>query len=186
MSNMDQLSIFISRILRHRPQDVNIELDEHGWANVEELLAGINAAGWTIDRQMLEEIVRTDKKQRYSFGGEGTLIRANQGHSIPVDVELAQQEPPEYLFHGTADRYMDSILWQGLLPMSRLYVHLSQDLETARKVGRRHGRPVVLKVHSGDMHRAGVLFYRSENGVWLTKKVDAEYFEPLDVEGTED
>ena len=90
MSNMDQLSIFISRILRHRPQDANIELDEHGWANVEELLAGINAAGWTIDRQMLEEIVRTDKKQRYSFGGEGTLIRANQGHSIPVDVELAQ------------------------------------------------------------------------------------------------
>lgn len=180
MSDLDQLSIFISRILRHRPQDANIQLDEHGWANVEELLAGINASGRTIDRDILEEIVRTDKKQRYSFGGEGTLIRANQGHSIPVDVELAQQEPPEYLYHGTARRFMESIIRQGLLPMSRLYVHLAADMETARIVGKRHGSPVVLKVHSGDMYRAGVLFYRSENGVWLTKKVDAEYFEQME------
>lgn len=176
MSDLDTLSIFISRVLRHRPEDANIQLDEHGWANVEELLAGINATGRTIDRETLGEIVRTDKKQRYSFGGEGTLIRANQGHSIPVDVELAEQEPPEYLYHGTADRFMESIRRQGILPMSRLYVHLSQDMETARKVGGRHGRPVVLRIHSGDMHRDGILFYRSENGVWLTKKVAAKYF----------
>lgn len=180
MSDLDTLSIFISRVLRHMPEDANIQLDEHGWANVEELLAGINATGRTIDRETLEEIVRTDKKQRYSFGGEGTLIRANQGHSIPVDVELAEQEPPEYLYHGTADRFMESIRRQGLLPMSRLYVHLSGDMETARKVGGRHGRPVVLKVHSGDMHRDGILFYRSENGVWLTKKVAAKYFEQVE------
>ena len=140
MRDLDTLSIFISRVLRHRPEDANIQLDEHGWANVEELLAGINATGRTIDRETLGEIVRTDKKQRYSFGGEGTLIRANQGHSIPVDVELAEQEPPEYLYHGTADRFMESIRRQGILPMSRLYVHLSQDMETARKVGGRHGR----------------------------------------------
>ncbi len=180
MAKQDLLSIFISRILRHRPEDANIELDEHGWANVEELLAGINATGRKIDRETLEEIVRTDKKQRYSFNEDGTLIRANQGHSVQVDVELAQQEPPEYLYHGTADRFLESIRKQGLLPMSRLYVHLSGDMETAHVVGKRHGRPVVLKVHSGDMHRAGVSFYRSKNGVWLTKKVDVEYFELME------
>lgn len=180
MAKQDLLSIFISRVLRHRPEDANIELDEHGWANVEELLAGINATGREIDRETLEEIVRTDKKQRYSFNEDETLIRANQGHSIPVDVELAQQEPPEYLYHGTADRFLESIREQGLLHMSRLYVHLSGDVETARVVGKRHGRPVVLKVHSGAMQRAGIPFYRSKNGVWLTKKVDVEYFELME------
>lgn len=180
MRKQDLLSIFISRVLRHRPEDANIELDEHGWADVTELLAGINATGRVIDREILEEIVRTDKKQRYSFNEDGTLIRANQGHSIPVDVELAQQEPPEYLYHGTAVRFLESIREQGLLPMSRLYVHLSVDVETAHVVGKRHGRPVVLKVHSGDMCRDGVPFYRSQNGVWLTKKVDVKYFEQLE------
>ncbi len=180
MSRLDDLSKYISRVLRHRPEDANIQLDEHGWANVEELLVGMNANGRKIDRETLKEIVRTDKKQRYSFNEDKTLIRANQGHSIPVDVELAEQEPPEYLYHGTADRFLESIRKQGLLPMSRLYVHLSGDVETARIVGKRHGRPVVLKIHSGDMYRDGVTFYRSQNGVWLTKKVDAGYFEQLE------
>lgn len=182
MGERDYLSIFISRVLRHRPEDAGIQLDEHGWANVEELLAGVNAAGRKIDREKLEEIVRSDKKQRYSFNEDGTLIRANQGHSVPVDVELAQQEPPEYLYHGTADKFLESIREKGLLPMSRLYVHLSRDAETARTVGRRHGRPVVLKVHSGDMHRDGVPFYLSQNGVWLIKKVDVKYFEQMEGE----
>lgn len=180
MGKLDHLSIFISRVLRHRPQEANIRLDEHGWADVTELLAGINATGRKIDREMLEEIVRTDKKQRYSFNEDGTLIRANQGHSVPVDVELAEQEPPEYLYHGTADRFLESIREQGLLPMSRLYVHLSGNVETALTVGRRHGRPVVLKVHSGEMHRDGYKFYLSQNGVWLTKKVDVGYFEQME------
>ena len=180
MSELDILSKYISRVLRHRPEDAGIELDEHGWADVEALIAGVNAAGKRIARKILEEIVRTDKKQRYSFNENGTLIRANQGHSIPVDVELAKLEPPEYLYHGTAYRFLESIRQQGLLPMSRLYVHLSGDVETARVVGKRHGRPVVLKIHSGDMHRDGFPFYRSQNGVWLAKKVDAKYFEQLD------
>ncbi len=180
MSELDILSKYISRVLRHRPEDAGIGLDEHGWADVEALIAGVNAAGKRIDRKILEEIVRTDKKQRYSFNENGTLIRANQGHSIPVDVELAKLEPPEYLYHGTAYRFLESIRQQGLLPMSRLYVHLSGDVETARVVGKRHGRPVVLKIHSGDMHRDGFPFYRSQNGVWLAKKVDAKYFEQLD------
>ena len=180
MSELDILSKYISRVLRHRPEDADIGLDEHGWADVEALIAGVNAAGKRIDRNILEEIVRTDKKQRYSFNENGTLIRANQGHSIPVDVELAKLEPPEYLYHGTAYRFLESIRQQGLLPMSRLYVHLSGDVETARVVGKRHGRPVVLKIHSGDMHRDGFPFYRSQNGVWLAKKVDAKYFEQLE------
>lgn len=180
MSELDILSKYISRVLRHRPDDAGIGLDEHGWADVEALIAGVNAAGKRIDRKILEEIVRTDKKQRYSFNENGTLIRANQGHSIPVDVELAKLEPPEYLYHGTAYRFLESIRQQGLLPMSRLYVHLSGDVETARVVGKRHGRPVVLKIHSGDMHRDGFPFYRSQNGVWLAKKVDAKYFEQLE------
>ncbi len=180
MSELDILSKYISRVLRHRPEDAGIGLDEHGWADVEALIAGVNAAGKRIDRKILEEIVRTDKKQRYSFNENGTLIRANQGHSIPVDVELAKLEPPEYLYHGTAYRFLESIRQQGLLPMSRLYVHLSGDVETARVVGKRHGRPVVLKIHCGDLHRDGFPFYRSQNGVWLAKKVDAKYFEQLE------
>ena len=182
MAKRDFLSIFISRVLRHRPEDANIELDEHGWANVTELLAGINATGRVIDREILEEIVRTDKKQRYSFNEDGTLIRANQGHSVPVDVELAEQEPPEILYHGTADIFLESIREQGLLPMSRLYVHLSGDEATARATGRRHGCPVVLKILSGDLYRDGYTFFRSKNGVWLAKKVDVRYIEQLEEE----
>ena len=180
MAKWDLLSIFISRVLRHRPEDANIQLDEHGWANVEELLAGIKATGREIDREILEEIVRTDKKQRYSFSEDGTLIRANLGHSIPVDVELEEQEPPEYLYHGTALRFLESIREQGLLPMSRLYVHLSGDVETAHMVGKRHGCPVVLRIHSGDMYRDGYHFFRSKNGVWLVKKVDVRYIEQME------
>lgn len=177
MGKTDKLSVFISLVLRHNPDAAGITLDEHGWADVEELLAGINATGRRIDRTALEEIVRTDNKQRYSFNEDKTLIRANQGHSIPVDVELKEQEPPEFLYHGTADRFLGSIMSQGLKPMSRLYVHLSRDAETAYKVGQRHGKPVILKVHTGQMARDGFQFYLSENGVWLTGKVDAKYLE---------
>lgn len=128
---------------------------------------------------MLEEIVRTDNKQRYRFNEDKTLIRANQGHSITVDVELEEQEPPEFLYHGTAERFLKSIMEEGLKPMSRLYVHLSKDQETAEKVGKRHGKPVVLKVHSGQMNRDGCSFYLSENSVWLTKRVDVKYIERI-------
>lgn len=177
MEKTDKLSKFISLVLRHNPDAAHITVDEHGWANVEEMLAGIQSTGRKIDMEILEEIVATDNKQRYSFNQDKTLIRANQGHSIAVDVELKEQEPPEFLYHGTATRFLGSIEREGLKPMSRLYVHLSKDIETALKVGGRHGVPVILKVHSGDMYRDGYKFYLSENGVWLTKKVDAKYFE---------
>lgn len=169
-------SRFISLILRHKPDAIGITLDEHGWANVDELIAGI-AKTQPIDMEMLEEIVRTDDKQRYSFNEDKTLIRANQGHSIPVDVELEQLTPPELLYHGTGKKYMQSIEQQGLIPRSRLYVHLSADSDTAKVVGTRHGEPVIYIVHSGEMARNGFSFFRSVNGVWLTKQVPVTYLE---------
>lgn len=177
MSKLDKLSVFISLILRHKPEEIEIQLDEHGWANVEELIAGINNTGRKIDMDILEEIVRTDNKKRYSFNEDKTLIRANQGHSVPVDVELKECEPPQFLYHGTASRFINSIMQDGLKPMSRLYVHLSKDRETAIKVGKRHGEPVVLKIKSKEMHDDGYKFYLSENGVWLVKNVDIKYIE---------
>jgi len=177
MGKLDKLSVFISLILRHNPDAACIKLDEHGWANVNELIDGIKNTGRTINMDILEEIVRTDNKQRYSFNQDKTLIRANQGHSIPVDVELEEKQPPQYLYHGTANRFLDSIMVEGLKPMSRLYVHLSKDEETALKVGKRHGKPVVLKIKTEEMLKNGVKFYLSQNGVWLTKYVDEKYIE---------
>lgn len=181
MGRLDQLSVFISLVLRHKPDAAGIVLDEHGWANVEELIDGINHTGRKIDITILEEIVRTDNKQRYSFNEDKTLIRANQGHSVPVDVDLKEKEPPEFLYHGTADRFLKDIMAEGLKPMSRLYVHLSKDIETANKVGKRHGSPVILRVQSGKMKQDGIKFYIPENGVWLTKKVDVKYLEQMNV-----
>lgn len=176
--NHTDISKFISLILRHKPETVGISLDEHGWANVDELIVGISKT-YPITKELLEEIVATDNKQRYSFNGDHTLIRANQGHSIPVDVELKKQKPPEYLYHGSAEKYEASIDEVGLIPKTRLYVHLSKDYDTAVNVGKRHGKPVVYKVNSGLMAHDGIDFYLSENGVWLTKAVPAKYLEKV-------
>lgn len=174
-------SKFISMILRHKPEVIGISLDEHGWANVDELVAGV-AKTRHFTFEMLESIVASDEKQRYSFNEDRTLIRANQGHSIPVDVELEEKEPPEYLFHGTGEKYVSSIEQQGLIPKSRLYVHLSADPSTALIVGARHGTPVIYTVCAGDMFRDGYKFYLSVNGVWLTKAVPVQYFKRDDSE----
>lgn len=174
-SKQDNLSVFISLILRHKPDAAGITLDEHGWANVVELINGINSTGRSINMQVLEEIVSTDNKGRYSFNYDKTLIRANQGHSVPVDVELQQAEPPAVLYHGTATRFVEPIKTEGLKPMNRLYVHLSKDYETAVKVGKRHGEPVVLEVDAERMSSEGAVFYLSQNGVWLTSGVDPKY-----------
>jgi len=171
-----ELSKFLSLILRHKPETIGISLDEHGWADVRELIAGIGKTH-NIDMEMLEKIVAEDEKQRYSFSEDKTLIRANQGHSINVDVELKKVSPPEILWHGTGEKYVESILGKGLIPKSRLYVHLSKDYDTAVKVGSRHGKPVVFKVYSGRMTEDGYEFFLSENGVWLSKHVPKEYLE---------
>ena len=177
--SLKEISKFISLVLRHKPEEIGVTLDEHGWANVDELIAGI-AKTQPFDMSMLEEIVRTDEKQRYSFNEDKTLIRANQGHSIPVDVELEQKTPPELLYHGTGEKYAASIDAQGLIPKSRLYVHLSPDYDTAVKVGSRHGKPVVYTVAAGEMQKNGHAFYQSVNGVWLTKNVPVEFLRKED------
>lgn len=171
---LNDISKYIALILRHKPETIGISLDEHGWADVDELIKGISKT-YEFDMGMLEEIVATDNKQRYSFNEDHTLIRANQGHSVPVDVELEEVEPPETLFHGTGEKYTASIDEQGLISKSRLYVHLSADRETAVKVGQRHGKPVVYVVKSGEMHKDGYIFFRSVNGVWLTKEVPVKF-----------
>lgn len=172
--NHTSTSRFISLILRHKPEVIGITLDEHGWASVEDLIAGVNRTR-SLDMAGLEEIVRTDEKQRYAFNDDKTKIRVNQGHSVPVDVELEAVTPPEILYHGTGEKYVESIEAQGLIPKTRLYVHLSGDYETALKVGSRHGRPRIYQVHSGRMAAEGYTFYRSVNGVWLTKAVPLKY-----------
>lgn len=172
MSYLKSVSIYLSLILRHKPEQAGIKLDKNGWAKVDELIKGVRVK-YPLDMETLEEIVATDNKQRYSFNEDHTLIRANQGHSIPVDVELEKLEPPEYLYHGTGEKYRQSIENIGLIPKSRLYVHLSDDMMTAVEVGGRHGDPVVYRVHTGAMHKAGFVFYRSKNGVWLTERVPA-------------
>lgn len=163
-------SKYISLILRHHPEVIGITLDEHGWADVDDLIDGVGRTR-KIDRELLEKIVAEDEKQRYSFNEDGTLIRANQGHSVPVDVELEKKTPPAVLWHGTGEKYVELIEEQGLLHKSRLYVHLSADYETAVKVGSRHGKPVVYEVASGKMQEDGYDFFQSVNGVWLTKHV---------------
>lgn len=171
-------SVYICTVLRHLPELAGITLDPHGWAEVDLLIQGVNKKHF-LDRNLLEYIVQTDDKQRYSFNEDKTKIRANQGHSIPVDVELEELEPPEFLFHGTGEKSVDSILKNGVIAKTRLYVHLSANEQTARQVGGRHGKPIIFRVSTGQMYRDGIKFFRSVNGVWLTKYIPAFYLEKI-------
>jgi putative RNA 2'-phosphotransferase len=179
-SDQVKLGKFISLILRHHPEVISITLDHHGYADVQALIDGINATGkYHIDQVLLEEIVKNNDKQRYSFDETHTKIRANQGHSIPVDVELEEKKPPHVLYHGTGEKYVTSIDKQGLLPKSRLYVHLSGDVATAKKVGSRHGKPVIYEIDCDAMVKDGYVFYYSVNHIYLTKKVPVKYLHKL-------
>lgn len=165
----------LSKILRHTPDEsVGVTLDRYGWADVNELVRGMQKK-MSFSRGMLEELVRTDEKQRYSFNSDHSRVRANYGHSVPVEPIKGPEIPPETLFHGTASRFSSSIRRDGLLPRSRQYVHLSTSLETARTVGSRHGDVVIYQVMTGQMHRDGYEFYRPVEGVWQTKCVPPRY-----------
>ena len=172
-----RISKFLSLVLRHDPGKIGLALDAAGWADVDELIAAAARAGVEIDRETLARVVAENDKQRFALSPDGRRIRANQGHSVRVDLGLEPQTPPEVLYHGTASRFVDSIRGSGLHAASRTHVHLSPDEETARRVGQRHGKPVVLPVAAGRMHRDGRAFFRSENGVWLTDAVPAEYID---------
>jgi len=169
------LSRFLSMILRHKPQVIGIKLDKNGWCSVDELLAKMNTFGKNITREELNKIVATDNKQRYSFSEDKKSIRANQGHSLYVELDLKEFVPPSILYHGTVERFIGNIKDKGLLKMSRQYVHLSEDLITAEKVGNRRGKAIILHIEAGKMHKDGFKFYLSENGVWLTDYVPREY-----------
>ncbi len=167
-------SKFLSLILRHNPTAGDIVLDAQGWASTLSVLEALKQR-FPITLAMLQEIVSDDAKKRYSFNGHGECIRANQGHSIPVDLGLISIQPPAVLFHGTSQRVINLIWRDGILPMSRQYVHLSDNIVTATLIGKRHGEPVILNIRAFDMFAAGHEFYQSENGVWLTNKVPIEY-----------
>jgi putative RNA 2'-phosphotransferase len=172
MKNAKEQSKFLSLVLRHDPGKIGITLDPQGWVPVQEFLA---ALPFKLDRKALEELVRDNDKQRFALSPDGQKIRANQGHSLEVDLALDPQIPPEVLWHGTAESTLEIILREGLRAMSRHHVHLSQDPVMARKVGSLHGRPVVLQVAAGALGQTGQLFYQSANGVWLTDIVPPEF-----------
>ena len=174
--SLTETSRYIALILRHKPETIDIKLDEHGWARVDELIKGVSKTR-PLTMEILEKIVEIDDKQRFAFNEDKTLIRANQGHSILVDVELKEAVPPKILYRGTAEKYVALIDQSGLIPKARLYVHLSETSETAIKVGARHGKPVVYTVDTERMTADGFKFYLSVNGVWLTKSVPLEYLE---------
>jgi putative RNA 2'-phosphotransferase len=171
------ISKFLSLVLRHSPEKISLQLDENGWADVEELLLKSARHGQRFSKTELEEVVETNDKKRFSFNADNTRIRANQGHSIDVELDLSAAVPPEYLFHGTVSKFLGNIKIEGLRKMNRNHVHLSKDRETAEKVGSRRGEPIILTVSSGQMHLDGVLFYLSENGVWLTDNVPVKYID---------
>ena len=177
-----KLSRRISYMLRHDPDSI----DENGWADVSYIVGRMREMLSSFDEKLLEEIVAEDEKGRYSYNEDRTKIRANQGHSIPVDVELEVRVPPEILWHGTGEKYVPAILTEGLRKKKRLYVHLSGDYRTAVAVGSRHGKPVVFQVDAASMYQDGYLFYQSANHVWLTDAVPPQYLHMCQQEGREE
>jgi putative RNA 2'-phosphotransferase len=174
-ANLVKTGKFLSLVLRHKPETIGLILDANGWANVNELIRLANRHGNPLTRPLLERVVAENDKQRFAFSDDGQRIRANQGHSVEIDLDLPASAPPELLYHGTATGFVASIRAAGLHAGNRRHVHLSLDVATATKVGRRHGHPVVLVVRAGQMAAAGHKFFRAANGVWLTDRVPVEY-----------
>lgn len=174
------ISKFMSLVLRHEPARIGLTLGEGGWVPVAELLAGCERAGKRISPALLREVVDNNDKQRFAFSDDGLRIRANQGHSVQVDLGLVPEVPPPQLYHGTASRFLKSILEQGLLRGSRHHVHMTEKQDVAVSVGTRHGLPVVLVVDALRMQQEGHVFYRSDNGVWLTDQVGTQYLTRLE------
>ncbi len=174
---LKKTSKFLSLVLRHRPELIGLEMDSAGWVNTRELLEKSKLKGYNIDFDTLEEVVANNNKKRFSFNEDQSRIRANQGHSVNIELGYEPVEPPEFLYHGTATRFINSIQRQGLLKRNRHHVHLSADLATAKSVGSRHGVPVILVVRSKEMHKANHPFFISKNGVWLTEHIPTEFID---------
>ena len=170
-----KISKFISLLLRHKPETIGLELDECGWANIDELIELSGRNGRPLNLELITQVAKTNDKKRFSISECGQFVRANQGHSIPVDLNLELQLPPAVLYHGTATRFAESIFEQGLVKRNRQHVHLSSSRDTAMSVGRRHGKPLLLVVDAKQMQLDGHRFYLSRNGVWLTDHVPNKY-----------
>jgi len=173
--NLAPLSKFFSLVLRHQPEKFGLTLDQHGWAEVAKVLEAANQYGRSLDHDTLLRIVHENDKQRFTLSPDGRFIRANQGHSVAVDLQLQSVAPPDTLYHGTVAKFVKSIREQGLIPGSRNHVHLSADVATAKLVGQRRGKPVVLTIDTKTMHENDCNFYQSLNGVWLTSHVPPEH-----------
>jgi len=171
------ISKFLSLVLRHSPETIGLKLDENGWADVEELIAKCSTNGNSLNQELLDYVVENNDKKRFAFNDDKTKIRASQGHSISVELNLNQAEPDEFLYHGTVEKFLESIKKEGLQKMSRQHVHLSKDRETAIKVGSRRGVAQILTVRSGQMFKDGFKFYLSENNVWLIDEVPVKYIQ---------
>lgn len=171
----NKFSKFLSLVLRHKPEEIGLILDNEGWVDVNELINKINKVEVTLTFENLKEVVDTNDKKRFVFSDDFSKIRANQGHSITVDLKLKPVTPPVILYHGTAEKNIVSILEKGILKQDRNYVHLSADIGTATKVGMRYGKPVIIKVLALEMYEKGYVFYRSENNVWLTDFVPKKF-----------
>jgi len=173
-----KLSKFLSLVLRHEPGKIGLTLGHEGWVSIDELIKNANAAGKKFGRKDLLYVVETNDKKRFSISADGLRIRAAQGHSVSVELGLQPKEPPPVLYHGTAMRFVDSILSEGLTPQSRQQVHLSADEATALRVGQRHGKPYIFRIDTGGMHTKGFKFFQADNGVWLTDQVPPEFLAP--------
>lgn len=177
---LDDTSKFLSYVLRHEPQAIGLVLDTDGWAAIDALISGAARDGRTLDRQLIQQVVESSDKKRFSISSDGQRIRAVQGHSTKtVDLQFEEKRPPATLYHGTATRFMASINEQGLIPGSRRHVHLSQEVETASAVGQRYGTVVILEVAAQQMQDQGFKFYQAENGVWLTELVPVKFISHL-------
>lgn len=177
MKTNTEISKYLSYILRHNPSSIGLDLDKNGWAFIEDIID--KTIDFELDFETIEKIVISNDKNRFSISECKTRIRANQGHSISVDLELRESEPPEYLYHGTAERFLESILSKGLNSGKRNHVHLTTNIETALTVGSRYGKPIILRISANEMYIEGRKFYLSENGVWLTNDVEVKYIEIL-------
>lgn len=175
-----QISKFLSLVLRHQPETIDIQLDQNGWTDVKDLIEKANNYGIKFDREILNHIVATNPKKRFAYNDTFDKIRASQGHSVEIELGYTNQKPPEILFHGTAEKFVQSILDTGLDKGNRQQVHLSADFETAIKVGQRHGKPFVFKVLAEKMYNDNFEFFISDNGVWLTDNVPTKYLKQND------
>ena len=175
---LKRMGKYVSMLLRHHPEEAGVILDEHGWADVNDLISRVSPR-YPLTEELLHQIAYGPDKQRYEFSEDGKKVRAVHGHSVKVDLGYEEVKPPETLYHGTAEKYRDSIEMQGLIRKERQYVHLSENIEQAKSVGMRHGKLVMYKVDAGKMYSDGMIFYKSASGVWLTDSVPVIYLEEM-------